>query len=84
MPDRGGGADHARLSHGWLYASADPAAAAQAILDFIAAPRAEVRARAVEMAKSVRTIDEHFADLFAYYEGLVANPVVARRGERIA
>ncbi|BAK65544.1 putative glycosyltransferase [Sphingobium sp. SYK-6] len=78
MPDRGGAADHARLADGWLYASADPRSAAKVILDFIAAPREAVRARALEHARNVRTIDEHFADLFAYYEKLVANPVVDR------
>jgi len=71
MPDRGGGADHARLSGGWLYASADPVALTQAIAAFIAAPRAKVRARAVERAPAVRTIDEHFHDLFADYESIV-------------
>jgi len=79
MPDRGGASDHAKLAQGWLYASADPRAAAQAILDFIAAPRDEVRHRAVELASKVRTIDEHFADLFAYYQALVDSPVVQRR-----
>ncbi|HEY1124090.1 MAG TPA: glycosyltransferase [Sphingobium sp.] len=79
MPDRGGASDHAKLAHGWIYESANPRAAADAILDFIATPREAVRARAVEMAKHVRTIDEHFADLFAYYEALIANPVVQRR-----
>ncbi len=72
MPDRGGGADHARLADGWLYESGNPAALAQVILDFIAAPRDPVRARAVESARHVRSIDEHFADLFAYYEMLVS------------
>ncbi len=83
MPDRGGAADHARLAEGWLYKSADPRAAADAILDFIATPRAAVRARAVELAQRVRTIDEHFADLFAYYETLAAEPVVKRQKGRI-
>ncbi len=76
MPDRGGAADHARLADGWLYASGDPASAADAIVDFIETPRAEVRARALENARHVRTIDEHFTDLFAYYETLVAAPRV--------
>ncbi len=78
MPDRGGAADHARLADGWLYTSASPSSAAEAILDFIATPRDMVRERALDYAKSVRTIDEHFADLFAYYEQLIANPVVNR------
>jgi alpha-1,6-mannosyltransferase len=72
MPDRGGGSDHARLADGWIYASADPVALADAIGDFIAAPREKVRARAIANATNVRTIDEHFHDLFAFYETLVA------------
>ncbi|MCW2338662.1 alpha-1,6-mannosyltransferase [Sphingobium sp. B2D3A] len=80
MPDRGGAADHARLCEGWLYKSADPTAAAKAILDFIATPKEEVRAKALHYAQHVRTIDEHFADLFAYYQQLVDNPVVRRTG----
>ncbi len=74
MPDLGGGADHARLSEGWIYKSADPAALAETVLDFVAAPRAEVRERALHHAQHVRTIDEHFHDLFAYYETLVGKP----------
>lgn len=84
MPDRGGAADHARLSDGWLYKSADAGSAADAILDFIATPREEVRARALHHAQNVRTIDEHFADLFAYYEALVANPIVDRGRTKIS
>ncbi len=74
MPDLGGGADHARLSEGWIYKSADTASLIDAILDFIAAPREEVRKRALVHAQHVRTIDEHFTDLFAYYETLVGKP----------
>ena len=74
MPDLGGGADHARLSEGWIYKSADPAALADTVLDFVAAPRAPVRERALYHAQHVRTIDEHFTDLFAYYETLVGKP----------
>ncbi len=73
MPDRGGGADHARIADGWLYKSADPASLAQVTLDFIAAPRAAIRERALFHAHHVRTIDQHFADLFAYYETLVTH-----------
>ena len=77
MPDRGGGADHARLADGWIYESADPASLTAAILEFIAAPRAQVRERARVNAKQVRTIDEHFGDLFAYYATLVREKVAA-------
>jgi alpha-1,6-mannosyltransferase len=74
MPDLGGGADHARLSDGWLYKSADKASLVETILDFAATPPDEVRARALIHAQHVRTIDEHFTDLFAYYETLVGKP----------
>lgn len=74
MPDLGGGADHARLSDGWIYKSADAASLAETVLDFGAAPRGEVRARALAHAQHVRTIDEHFTDLFAYYETLAGKP----------
>jgi alpha-1,6-mannosyltransferase len=70
-PDRGGGADHARLSDGWIYESGNPAAMMRAILDFCAAPREMVRERAIRHAANVRTVDEHFVDLFAYYEELL-------------
>ena len=74
MPDLGGGADHARLSDGWIYKSADKASLVDAILDFAAAPREQVRERALGHAQHVRTIDEHFTDLFAYYATLVGTP----------
>ena len=74
MPDLGGGADHARLAEGWVYKSADKASLAETVLDFIAAPREPIRVRAIFHAQHVRTIDEHFVDLFAYYETLVGKP----------
>ena len=74
MPDLGGGADHARLSGGWVYKSADSTALVETILDFVATPREPVRVRAIEHAAHVRTVDEHFADLFDYYETLVGRP----------
>lgn len=74
MPDLGGGADHARLSEGWIYKSADTASLAETVVDFVNAPRPHVRERALFHAQHVRTIDEHFTDLFAYYETLVGKP----------
>lgn len=71
VPDRGGGADHARLADGWTFESGNPAAMARTILDFIATPREAVRARALRHAAQVRTVDEHFADLFAFYRQLL-------------
>lgn len=71
VPDRGGGADHARLADGWVFESGNPASMARTILDFIAAPREQVRERALYHAQHVRTVDEHFADLFAFYQDLL-------------
>lgn len=79
-PDGGGAADQARQANGWLYAPGDPGSAAEAIERFVAAPRADVRARAVAAAPNVRTMDEHFDALFAYYETLVGS----RRKEKVA
>lgn len=79
MPNRGGGADHAHLAEGWIYESGDPASMARTILDFITAPRAHIRERAIYHSHFVRTIDEHFADLFAYYEELLRQPGIIGR-----
>ncbi len=70
-PDGGGAADQARLAGGWTYVSGDAASAADAIGDFVATGGAQARTRAVADAPAVRTMDEHFADLFALYEDLV-------------
>ncbi len=71
-PDGGGAADQARASDGWLYAAGDAGAAAVAIGEFIAGSPAQAHARAVAVAPDVRTMDAHFADLFAHYQTLVA------------
>lgn len=71
MPDFGGGAEHALLSDGWTYRSADRKSLVSTILQFVRAPRDEIRNRAINHAGNVRKIDEHFHDLFAYYGGLI-------------
>ena len=70
-PDEGGAADQARASGGWIYKSADPAAAADAISEYclgretgVAGPLSEIPAP--------RTMDDHFRELFARYEALAA------------
>jgi alpha-1,6-mannosyltransferase len=60
VPDRGGAVDHAR-DGGMTYKACDPASSAAAILETLAKPRRGVIA-------PVRTMDEHFAELFARYE----------------
>lgn len=77
VPDGGGAADQARAAGGWTYAAGEPASAAQAIGDFIASDRAAVAARAVAGASHVRTMDDHFADLFALYRSLVRSNRIA-------
>jgi alpha-1,6-mannosyltransferase len=69
-PDEGGAADQARASGGWTYASASAAAAADAIADYAARrERGETGPHAI--IPPPRTMDDHFAELFASYERLV-------------
>lgn len=75
-PDEGGAADQARAAGGWIYKSADPAAAAEAIGEYclgretgIAGPLSEI--------PPPRTMDDHFRELFARYEALAAPGVRA-------
>ena len=62
-PDRGGAFDQARASGGMIYRSGSATAAAQAIRRFIDAPPPRPMA-------PVRTMDQHFTDLFALYHWL--------------
>jgi alpha-1,6-mannosyltransferase len=69
-PDEGGAADQARASAGWIYESANAAAAAETIVEYCIAresgldgPRADI--------PPPRVMDDHFAELFASYEQLV-------------
>lgn len=65
VPDRGGAADHAINDGGWTYSAADPHAAKLAIeraLDHsLGSPGGQVR-----------TITDHFADLFSVYSALTS------------
>ncbi len=70
-PDGGGAADQARQANGWTYASGDAAAAAEAIGAFLASDRSAAIIKARSNAASVRTMDAHFTDLFAYYHTLI-------------
>ncbi len=71
VPDGGGAADQARLSGGWTYAWGDAASAVDAILAFVASDRAHAASVARSNSAAVRTMDEHFTDLFAFYETLL-------------
>jgi alpha-1,6-mannosyltransferase len=70
-PDRGGAADHARASGGFTYAAGSAADAARAIADFAAGPRAR------SAPPPARSMELHFRELFALYEGLVSARRVA-------
>lgn len=61
VPDRGGTADHAAANAGFAYAAGDAADASRAILSCIAA------GRPASPARPARTLDDHFAELFACY-----------------
>ncbi len=65
VPDAGGAADQARASGGVVYPAASAPGAAAAIRAFVDRPRRPPTGR-------VRTMDEHFADLFALYAWLDA------------
>ena len=62
-PDEGGASDQARASAGFTYRAGSAASAAAAIRGFVDAPRPRADGR-------VRTMDEHFADLFDLYRWL--------------
>jgi len=64
-PDGGGAADQARASGGFTYPAGSALGAAQAIRRFIDGGRPRGQG-------AVRTMDEHFDDLFRLYEGLGA------------
>ncbi len=71
VPDEGSAADHLVTGQGLAYVAGDAASAASAIgaaVDRLAALRAAARLA----APGVRTMDEHFAELFARYAALVA------------
>ncbi|WBO23179.1 glycosyltransferase [Sphingomonas abietis] len=76
-PDRGGAADQARESGGEVYRAADAGSAAQAVLRLIERGVDTLGAEARARAGGVRTLDRHFADLFAAYRGLGAGMVRA-------
>jgi alpha-1,6-mannosyltransferase len=70
VPDQGSVSDHCSAGQGVTYAAGDAASAANAIgaaVDRLAALRAAARLA----APGVRTMDEHFAELFARYEVLL-------------
>lgn len=72
VPDRGAAADQLVPGAGGVYRAASEISLERAIRRFIDRGPELQRAAAVR-ASRVRTMDEHFAELFAYYEGLATS-----------
>jgi alpha-1,6-mannosyltransferase len=70
VPDRGAAADQLAPGAGTTYAAGREASLEQAITRFIGRGVELQHAAAVRAASHVRTMDEHFAELFARYEML--------------
>lgn len=78
VPDGGAAADHLLHGAGYHYAAADGGSLAAAIDRFVADGPARHLAAAQASAATTRTMDAHFADLFALYaDRPVAMPVAA-------
>jgi alpha-1,6-mannosyltransferase len=73
VPDRGGAAGHAAAGAGMTYRAGDECALKRAIGRFMD-PRCDLQSRAASRASAVRTMDEHFAELFDRYSNLVPGP----------
>jgi alpha-1,6-mannosyltransferase len=72
VPDRGAAGDHRIAGIGSIYRSGNRRVLEQAIVDFIDRGP-ELQRAAAARASEARTMDEHFADLFARYDGLRAH-----------
>jgi alpha-1,6-mannosyltransferase len=71
VPDEGGAAESADPSSAETYRSLDPAACAAAIERLLARDPGELRARALESASRVPTVDRHYATVLATYDALL-------------
>jgi alpha-1,6-mannosyltransferase len=71
VPDAGGAGESMDPASGEVYASLDAAACAAAIERVLARDRDELRARALDAAGRVPTIDRHFATVLATYDALL-------------
>lgn len=69
VPDMGGATDQFREGQGMRYEAANTASLAAAISEFIDADPKRQRAAATADAFHVRTMDDHFDELFEIYEG---------------
>jgi len=75
VPDRGAAVDQLVPGAGTMYRAASEISLERAVGRFVDRGPELQRAAAVR-ASRVRTMDEHFADLFARYEALAPHPVV--------
>jgi alpha-1,6-mannosyltransferase len=75
VPDRGAAADQLVAGAGTTYGSASERSLARAIVRFIDRGAELQRAAAVRSSRC-RTMDEHFAELFARYEALAPQHVI--------
>jgi alpha-1,6-mannosyltransferase len=73
VPDSGGARDHWGEGHGALYRGGDGEALARALTGFLSDDPAAHRRRASAAAPGVRSMDEHFAALFARYARLTGD-----------
>lgn len=68
LPDRGGAADHYRCGQGARYAACDVRDLEAQLSRLLGEGLSGYRDRAVSGSATVRTIDDHFCDLFRAYE----------------
>ena len=72
VPDAGGAADLAASAYAEVYPPGDINKCAAAIRRLLSRDPMRLRVACLEAARSVRTLDDHFAALFAHYERLVS------------
>jgi alpha-1,6-mannosyltransferase len=77
VPHQGAAADHLVPGAGWHYRAANEISLQRAIARFIDRG-SELQRAAAARSSGVRSMDEHFADLFSRYETMVPAAVVAR------
>ena len=67
VPDSGGATEQVSAGAGWTYRAGDPGDLAQVITRFVRSDPHAQRDRAAALAGGVRSMDEHFAELFDTY-----------------
>ncbi len=72
VPDAGGAAEQALPGFSETYASLDAGACAEALLRLLRRDAAALRASAIARRDAIASVDEHFAQLAALYEQLIA------------